>query len=206
MLNIFAVTVFGEAEFFFGLLKLVTMVGLLILTLVIDLGGAPTHDRLGFRYWEHPGAMHEYIGTGNTGRFAGFFSTLITAAFAFGGSEGVIAAAGEAQNPRENVPKAVKRVFWRILVFYCLGSIAVGLLVPYNDPRLLTGGPGAAASPWVIGIVNSGISILPSIINAVILLSAISVANSQVFVASRYLFSMAQNGQAPRIFLRCSEK
>lgn len=206
VLNIFAISIFGEAEFIFGMIKLITMVGLLILTLVIDLGGAPSHDRLGFRYWKHPGAMAEYIGNGATGRFAGWFSTLITASFAFGGSEGIIAAAGEVQNPQSSIPKAVRRVFWRIFIFYCLGSLAVGLLVPYNEPRLLSGGSGAAASPWVIGIVNAGIPALPSIINAVILLSAISVANGQVFICSRYLVSLAQNGLAPRFFLHCSAK
>lgn len=113
-LNIFAVSIYGEAEFIFASIKIVTIVGLLILALVIDLGGGPSHDRLGFRYWKSPTpAMLEYIGTGNTGRFAGLFSTLVNAAFSYGGVEMVAVAAGEAENPRKNIPKAVRRVFWR---------------------------------------------------------------------------------------------
>lgn len=75
------------------------------------LGGAPDHDRRGFRYWKE-GAMKEYVGTGATGRFTGLWSTLVNAAFSYGGVEMVAVAAGEAANPRKNIPKAVRRVFW----------------------------------------------------------------------------------------------
>jgi yeast amino acid transporter len=109
--------------------------------------------------------MKEYIGTGNTGRFLGLFSTLINAAFSYGGVEMVAVAAGEAENPRKNIPKAVRRVFWRILFFYVLGSLAIGVLVPSNDPTLLSKKAGAAHSPWVIAIYRAGIPVLPSIIN-----------------------------------------
>jgi len=204
-LNIFAVSIYGEAEFIFASIKIVTMVGLLILALVLDLGGGPNHDRLGFRYWKHPGAMFEYIGTGNTGRFAGLFSTLVNAAFSYGGVEMVAVAAGEAENPRKNIPKAVRRVFWRILFFYVLGTLAIGVLVPGTDKKLLHGGAGAASSPWVIAITRSGIPALPSIINAVILTSASSSANAFLFTGSRYMFALAQNGQAPRFFLKCTK-
>ncbi|KAF2173189.1 hypothetical protein M409DRAFT_62770 [Zasmidium cellare ATCC 36951] len=205
-LNIFAVSIYGEAEFIFASIKIITIVGLLILALVIDLGGAPSHDRLGFRYWKHPyAAMREYIGTGNTGRFAGFFATLANAAFSYGGVEMVAVAAGEAENPRRNIPKAVRRVFWRILFFYVLGSLAIGVTVPATDDRLLNGGAGAASSPWVIAIVRAGIPALPSIINAVILTSATSSGNAFLFTGSRYLFALAQNKQAPRFLLHCTK-
>lgn len=205
-LNIFAVSIYGEAEFIFASIKIITIVGLLILALVIDLGGAPSGDRLGFRYWKHPyAAMREYIGTGNTGRFAGFFATLANAAFSYGGVEMVAVAAGEAENPRKNIPKAVKRVFWRILFFYVLGSLAIGVTVPATDDRLLNGGAGAASSPWVIAIVRAGIPALPSIINAVILTSATSSGNAFLFTGSRYLFALAQNGQAPKQLLYCTK-
>lgn len=96
--------------------------------------------------------MKEYDSTGNTGRFLGLWATLVNASFSFGGVELVAVAAGEAENPRKNIPKAVKRVFWRILFFYILGSLAIGVLVASNDPSLLHAtGKGAAASPWVIG-------------------------------------------------------
>ncbi|KAI9784564.1 MAG: hypothetical protein M1839_001786 [Geoglossum umbratile] len=205
-LNIFAVAIYGEAEFCFASIKIVTIVGLLILALILDLGGGPNHDRLGFRYWKNPGAMKEYLSKGDTGRFLGLFSTLVNAAFSYSGVEMVAVAAGEAENPRKNIPKAVRRVFWRILFFYVLGSLAIGVLVPSNDDKLLNPTkPGAARSPWVIAIYRAGIPVLPSIINAVILTSASSSANAFLYTGSRYLFALAQNKQAPKFLLTCSK-
>ena len=103
--------------------------------------------------------------------------------FAFGGSEVICVAASETLNPRRNIPKAVRRTFWRVLIFYVFGVLAIGVLVgsysapppgfgqadtggkvPYNDPglneALQNGAPGAAASPWVAAIVNAGIGAL----------------------------------------------
>jgi len=208
-LNIFAIAIYGEAEFIFASVKIITIVGLLIMAFIVDLGGGPNHDRLGFRFWKNPGPMKEYASTGAAGRFLGLFSVLVNAAFSYGGVELVAVAAGEAENPRKNIPKAVRRVFWRILFFYVLGSLAIGVLVASNDKHLLSaqkaGAPGAADSPWVIGIVNAGIPVLPSIINAVILTSASSSANAFLYTGSRYLFALAQNKQAPRFLLRCSK-
>ncbi|MCJ1314618.1 hypothetical protein MMC25_008300 [Agyrium rufum] len=204
-LNIFAVSIYGEAEFCFAAIKIVTIVGLLLLAFIVDLGGSPTHDRLGFRYWKNPGAMRLYLATApNSGRFLGLFKTLVNAAFSYGGVENVAVAAGEAENPRKNIPKAVRRVFWRILFFYVLGSLAIGVLVPYTNDNLINGS-GAAASPWVIAIQNAKIKGLPSVINAVILTSATSSANAFLYTGSRYLFALAQNGQAPRFLLKCSK-
>ncbi|KAF2740214.1 hypothetical protein EJ04DRAFT_540291 [Polyplosphaeria fusca] len=204
-LNIFAVSIYGEAEFIFASIKIITILGLLVVSLVIMLGGAPDHDRRGFRYWKNPGAMKEYVGTGDTGRFTGLWSTLVNAAFSYGGVEMVAVAAGEAANPRKNIPKAVRRVFWRILFFYVLGSLAIGVTVPSNDATLTDeNAKGAQASPWVIAMQNAGIPVLPHIINAVILTSAASSGNAFLYTGSRYLFGVAQNGQAPRFLLKCS--
>ncbi|ETI19577.1 hypothetical protein G647_09411 [Cladophialophora carrionii CBS 160.54] len=208
-LNIFAVAIYGEAEFIFASIKMVTIVGLLILALIIDVGGVPGQHRLGFQYWNNPGAMKAYIAGGDTGRFLGLWSTLVNAAFSYGGVEMVAVAAGEAEDPRRNIPKAVRRVFWRILFFYVLGSLAIGVLVPYNDEHLISAqandAPGAAQSPWVIAISRAGIDALPSIINAVILTSASSSANAFLYTGSRYLYAIAQNRQAPRFLLKCSK-
>jgi yeast amino acid transporter len=210
LVNIFAVTIYGEAEFWFAILKVVTIVGLIILAIVLDLGGGPDHDRIGFRYWKDPGAMNTFIARGVEGRFLGFFFSLVMAAYIYAGIESVVVAAGEAQNPRKTIPKVIRRVFWRILLFYVFGSLAIGVLIPYNDPLLLTAlatdAPGAAGSPWVIAISRAGIRALPSIINAVILSSATSAANAFLYNGSRFLMSMAQSGLAPKVFLRCSQR
>jgi amino acid transporter len=205
-LNIFAVSIYGEAEFIFASIKIITILGLLIAGLVIMLGGGPDHDRRGFRYWKE-GAMKEYVGTGATGRFTGLWSTLVNAAFSYGGVEMVAVAAGEAANPRKNIPKAVRRVFWRILFFYVLGSFIIGTTISSNDPALTDdNAKGAQSSPWVIAMKNAGIPVLPHIVNAVILTSATSSGNAFLYTGSRYLFSIAQNGQAPKFLLRCNKK
>lgn len=116
IVNLLPVNFYGEAEFVFGAVKLTTIVGLILLMLIIDLGGTPSGDRIGFRYWDHPGPMNEYLESGALGRFLAFCKVFVQATFAYGGSEMCVVAAGETQNPRLNIPKAVRRVFWRILI------------------------------------------------------------------------------------------
>lgn len=127
----------------------------------------------------------------------------MSAAFAFGGAELVGLAAAETANPRKSLPTATKQVFWRITLFYILALTLVGLLVPYNDPRLLgstnSGGHSQSPSPFIIAIENSGIDILPSVINAVILIAVVSVGNSAVYTSSRTLAALANLQHAPAI-------
>ncbi|KAJ9502854.1 hypothetical protein H2202_001976 [Exophiala xenobiotica] len=201
IVNCLPVRVYGEAEFVFGAIKLTTIVGLILLMFIITLGGAPNHDRIGFRYWDHPGPMLEYLETGALGRFLAFWKIFISATFSYGGSEMVVIAAGETENPRRNIPKAVRRVFWRIAIFYVLSIFLIGMCVSAKDPRLLNAisdsAPGAAASPFVIAIVNGGIPALPSIINAVILSSAWSAGNSFFYASTRILYATALDHRAP---------
>ena len=182
------------------------IVGLIILGIVLDLGGAPTHDRIGFRYWKHPGPFNQLHGiAGAEGRFFAFWATFINASFSFLGTEIVALAAAEVQNPRRNMPKAIRRVFYRIMFFYIGGVIVIGLLVPYNDDRLL-GGSTVASSAFVIAIKNAKIKALPSIINAVILSSAFSAGNSVLYASSRTLYGLACAGQAPRFLRKCTKE
>lgn len=190
--NSLPVRVYGEVEFILGSIKLITIVGLMILMCVITLGGTPTYDRIGFRYWKNPGPMNEYLEIGSLGRFLAFWKVFIQATFSYGGSEMVVIAAGETENPRRNIPKAVRRVFRRIAIFYVGSVFLVGLCVSSQDKRLLNAiGAGAAdvgASPFVIAIENGGILVLPSIINAVVLTSALSAGNSFFYVHSYPVF------------------
>jgi amino acid transporter len=210
LLNIWAVEGYGEGEFVFASLKIITIIGLLFLAVILFFGGGPSHDLIGFRYWRNPGAMNEYLVSGARGRFCGFLKSFVNACFAFSGSEVICVAASETLNPRRNIPKAVRRTFWRVLIFYVFGVLAIGVLVPYNDKGLTTalaeGKSGAAASPWVAAIVNAGIDGLPHIINAVILSSAWSCGNSFLFAASRNLYALAITGNAPKIFAKCSKR
>ncbi|KAJ5835366.1 Amino acid/polyamine transporter I [Penicillium robsamsonii] len=202
-LNCLPVRIYGELEFVLGSIKLLTIVGLMLLMFIVTLGGAPTHDRIGFRYWKNPGPMNTYLEDGSLGRFLAFWKVFIQATFSYGGSEMVVIAAGETENPRRNIPKAVRRVFWRIAIFYVGSVFLVGLCVSSKDHRLLNaidaGAAGVGASPFVIAIENGGIPVLPSIINAVVLTSAFSAGNSFFYASTRILYSTALDGKAPRL-------
>lgn len=95
---------------------------MIVTGLIVDLGGGPTHDRVGFRYWKNPGALaqSDLVSADKVGlgRFLGLLSVLIQAALSFQGMELVAIAASETESPRRNISKAVRRVFYRILVFY----------------------------------------------------------------------------------------
>ncbi|KAG9314529.1 amino acid permease [Chiua virens] len=204
-INMLGAGAYGEAEFCFAMIKVLTISGLIILGVIIDLGGGPNHDRLGFRYWKNPGPFAQFDGiAGSKGRFLGWWSVLNNAAFSFIGTEIVAIAAGETKNPRRNLPRAIRRVYIRILLFYILGTFIIGLLVPYTNPQLLLAS-GTAASPFVIAIETAGIKALPSIINACLLTSAWSAASSDLYTSSRALYGLAAVGSAPRIFLRTSK-
>ncbi|GAA6063966.1 hypothetical protein JCM10212_004814 [Sporobolomyces blumeae] len=193
---------YGEAEFWFAIIKVLTIIGLIILGIIIDCGGGPNGQYIGTKYWRDPGALVQYAGIeGTTGRFLGFFSVLIQASFSYIGTEIVAIAAGETQDPRKTLPRAIKNVYIRILLFYILGVLITGLLVPSNDPRLNLGSGTAASAPFVIAIQDAGIKALPSIINAALLTSAWSAASSDLYTSSRALYGLAINGQAPK-FLR----
>ncbi|KAK4038745.1 amino acid permease [Parachaetomium inaequale] len=193
VINLFGVKGYGEAEFVFAIIKITAIIGFILLGIVIDIGGFPNDSYLGGRYWHTPGAF-------NNG-FKGLCAVFVTAAFAFTGTELVGLAAAETANPRRSLPTAIKQVFWRITLFYIASLTFIGLLVPYNHPRLLgaRSAADASASPFVIAIESAGIAILPGVMNSVILIAVISVGNSAVFGSSRTLAALADQRQAPRI-------
>ena len=119
-------------------------------------------------------------------------------------------AAGEAENPRVVMPRAFNAVFGRLMAFFVLGSLAVGINVPYTDPELKNafsaGLPGAAASPYVVAMNRLKIHVLPDIVNAMVLGAAFSAGNSYVYCASRSLFGLALEGKAPRFLTRCTKQ
>lgn len=109
-------------------------------------------------------------------------------------------AAGEAKNPRRNLPRAIKRVYIRILLFYILGTFIIGLLVPSNATDLNLATSTAAKSPFVIAIKTAGIKGLPSVINAALLTSAWSAASSDLYTSSRAIYGLSLAGNAPKFF------
>ncbi|KAF8538738.1 general amino acid permease AGP2 [Trichophaea hybrida] len=208
LINMVVVKFYGESEFWLALGKLLLIVGLIAFTFITMVGGNPHRDVYGFRYWKNPGAFAEYYTTGDLGRFMGFIACLIQASFTIAGPDYVAISAGEAENARVTMLRAFKAVFYRLTSFFVLGSLAVGIVVPHNDPAMkaafLEGLPGAAASPYVVAMDRLQIRILPDIVNALILTSAFSAGNSYVYCASRCLYGLALDGQAPKLFARCT--
>ncbi|KAJ9127568.1 hypothetical protein QFC24_000977 [Naganishia onofrii] len=218
-INILGVAFFGEIEFWMSTCKVLVLVGLLLLGIILDLGGGPTHDRIGFRYWKNPGPFAHYIYKNDVGVFLGVWYAIPNALFAYIGTEliGVTGklfeisglTIGEARDPRRAIPRAIKSTFWRILVFYVGGIFIVGLLVPSNSTALAGANKSAAnasASPFVVAIRLAGIKFLPAFINGCILLFVFSAANSDVYIGSRTLFQLAVQGQAPAIFKRVDKR
>ncbi|EGV64238.1 hypothetical protein CANTEDRAFT_113802 [Yamadazyma tenuis ATCC 10573] len=208
-INVFAVKLYGEVEFWLSLGKLVLCIGLLLFTLVSMCGGNPQHDAFGFRNWHAVGGpIAEYRSTGSLGRFEGFLSGLIGALFIVVGPEYMSMVAGEAVNPRKNMPTAFKTVLYRLALVYIGGALSVTILVAYNDPDYLktTTESTSASSPYVVGMTNLGIKVLPDIVNAVVLTSAFSAGNSYTFCSSRALYGLAERGFVPRVFTKCTKK
>ncbi|KAF3940850.1 hypothetical protein ABW19_dt0206513 [Dactylella cylindrospora] len=197
VINIFGVRGYGEVEFVLGSIKVIAIIGFIILGIIINVGGVPTDNRgyIGGKYWSNPGAFHN--------GFKGFCSVFVTASFAFGGTELVGLSAAETENPRKTLPKATKQVLWRILIFYVVSLLVLGLIVPSDDPLLANAsGANTKYSPFVRAMTLAGIPVLPSIFNAVILISVMSVANTCSYGSTRTLQALAERGHAPKIFAR----
>ncbi|CAI5014108.1 BTE_HP_G0191910.mRNA.1.CDS.1 [Saccharomyces cerevisiae] len=198
IINMFGVKGYGEAEFVFSFIKVITVVGFIILGIILNCGGGPTGGYIGGKYWHDPGA---FAGDTPGAKFKGVCSVFVTAAFSFAGSELVGLAASESVEPRKSVPKAAKQVFWRITLFYILSLLMIGLLVPYNDKSLIgASSVDAAASPFVIAIKTHGIKGLPSVVNVVILIAVLSVGNSAIYACSRTMVALAEQRFLPEIF------
>lgn len=192
-INLCGVKTYGEAEYFFSILKVTAVIGFIILGIVINCGGDPNSGYIGGSLWINPGAFRN--------GFKGFCNLLVTAAFSFSGTELVGLAAAETHNPSKALPTAIKQVFWRIAIFYVVSILIIGLLVPYNNPELITPNNVASkTSPFIIAIKSAGIDGLDSVMNVVIMIAVLSVANSSMYGATRTMTAMAEQGQAPKIF------
>lgn len=202
-INYFGIKFFGELEFWLSSIKVITIVGVILLSFLLAVGAGPG-GATGFKYYKNPGAFRPYITSGNEGKFYGFWSSLVNAVFAYLGTELIGVTVGEAQNPRKTIPRAIKLTFYRILFFYCLSIFFLGMIVPYNSPELAFANKattGASASPFVVAIKLAKIPHLPTIVNACILLFTFSASNSDLYIASRTIYGLAVEGHAPKIFL-----
>ncbi|KAB8068757.1 amino acid permease/ SLC12A domain-containing protein [Aspergillus leporis] len=205
--NLMSVRFYGETEVFGGAVKVLCFLGLVIVSIVITAGGGPNHEAIGFRYWNNPGPWTNYNGiTGPTGHFLGFLSSFVNASFSFIGVETVVITAAESVDPHRAIPKAARRVTYRIAFFYILGALLIGIIVDPRNSALISGSDNANSSPFVIAIKEAGINALPSIVNACILIAAWSAGNSYCWVGSRMIVAMTTDHQLPQAFGRVTKK
>lgn len=189
--NVVNVRAYGEVEYWLCLLKVVTIVAFILLSIVVNCGGNTSHEYIGARYWYLPGAPF-------VGGIGGFASVFVTASFAYGGTESIAITAGETRDPTRQLPRVVKNVFYRILGFYLLSVLLIGLNVPYNYPGLST--KTTSTSPFTLAFEAAGSKVAGSFMNAVVITSAVSAANHALFAGTRLMYTLGINGHAPKVF------
>ncbi|EAE3156458.1 amino acid permease [Listeria monocytogenes] len=190
-LNALSVKAYGESEYWFSIIKVATVIIFLIvgvLTIVGILGG----EVIGFSNFTAGDAPFK-------GGFFAILGTFLIAGFSFQGTEMVGIAAGESATPETSVPKAIKQVFWRILLFYIFVIFIIGMIIPYTNPNLLSAeATDVAISPFTLVFEKAGLAFAASVMNAVILTSVLSAGNSGLYASTRMLWAMARDKKAPK--------
>ncbi len=195
-LNAISVRGFGEAEYWCSLVKVVTVIAFIAIgTLMI----------FGILRGDVPASLANL--TLGDAPFVGGLPAMIgvamIAGFSFQGTELIGVAAGESADPARNIPRAVRQVFWRILLFYVLAIAVIGVLIPYTDPSLLKSDVQTiGVSPFTLVFRNAGLAFAAGLMNAVILTAVLSAGNSGMYASTRMLYNLATEGRAPRVFAR----
>lgn len=192
LINALSVKAFGETEFWMSLIKVITIFVFLAVGVLTIFGIMGGHfiGLSNFTYHKAP----------FVGGIPMILSVFVVAGFSFQGTELVGITAGESDDPSEAVPKAIRDVFWRIILFYILAIIIIGAIIPYTSSDLLgSSATDVAISPFTIVFKRAGLAAAASVMNAVILTSVISSANSGMYASTRMLYSMAHQGYAPKI-------
>jgi AAT family amino acid transporter len=189
--NLVSVKSFGEFEFWFAMIKIVTIVLMIIAGIgLIFFGLGNGGDAIGIsNLWEHGGFF--------AGGWSGFFFALSLVIAAYQGVELIGITAGEAQNPQKTLRSAIQSIIWRILIFYIGAIFVIVTVYPWNELNSL-------GSPFVSTFAKVGITAAAGIINFVVITAAMSGCNSGIFSAGRMLYTLGLNGQAPKFFTKVS--
>lgn len=199
LLNCISVQGFGESEYWFSLIKVATVIVFIVVGVMMITGIIQVEKSSGWHNWA--------IGDGP---FVGGFSAIIgismIVGFSFQGTELIGIAAGESQDPGKNIPQAIRKVFWRILLFYIFAILIISLIIPYDDPNLLRNDvTDISLSPFTLVFQNAGLLSGAEVMNIVILTAVLSAGNSGMYASTRMLFTLAREGKAPQIFARLSK-
>ncbi|TWL72155.1 putative transport protein YifK [Bacillus licheniformis] len=189
--NLVSVKSFGEFEFWFAMIKIVTIVLMIAAGFgIIFFGFGNGGQAIGFsNLWSHGGFF--------TGGFSGFFFALSLVIAAYQGVELIGITAGEAKDPQNTLRHAIQSIIWRILIFYIGAIFVIVTVYPWDELN-------AIGSPFVSTFAKVGITAAAGIINFVVMTAAMSGCNSGIFSAGRMLYTLGVNGQAPKFFTKIS--
>ena len=198
LINLSDVKAFGEAEFWFAIIKVGAILGMIALGLYLLISGAGGEQASVSNLWSHGGFFPNGVG--------GLVLVMAVIMFSFGGLELVGITAAEAENPRKVIPRAINQVVYRILLFYILALGVLLSLYPWDSlvETLTMGDDPYARSPFVQIFSLIGSDTAAHVLNFVVLTAALSVYNSGVYCNSRMLYGLAEQGNAPRMFLKLS--
>jgi lysine-specific permease len=187
-INMAGVQAYGELEYWFSILKVLTIIIFIVCGILVDAGaiGGTTY---GVSNWSIEGAPFK-------GGFMAFLKVLVSVGYAYGGSEMTGVTAAESRNPHKHVPKAVNTVLIRIAFFYLSSIFLLGSIVANDDPLLVNSTGSAAQAPFTIVFVKAGLKGAANYMNAVVFTSVFSAINSDFYVATRMLLSLSRNGWA----------
>ncbi|MBG9812601.1 D-alanine/D-serine/glycine permease [Bacillus endophyticus] len=189
--NLISVKSFGEIEFWFALIKIVTIILMIVAGIgLIFFGIGNGGEAIGLsNLWEHGGLF--------TGGWKGFFFALSLVVAAYQGVELVGITAGEAKDPKKTLTKAIQSTIWRILIFYIGAIFVIVTVYPWDQLN-------AIGSPFVATFAKVGITAAAGFINFVVITAAMSGCNSGIYSAGRMLYTLGINGQAPKFFAKVS--
>ncbi|PLK58811.1 lysine transporter [Candidatus Palibaumannia cicadellinicola] len=199
LLNVISVKGFGEAEYCFSLVKVATVLVFITVGMLMIIGILHGGAQACWYNWQIGDAPF-------AGGFAAIIDVAMIVGFSFQGTELIGIAAGESADPKTNIPRAMRQVFWRILLFYVLSILIISLLVPYTSPALLHNNiNNITVSPFTLVFSKAGQLSAAAIMNSVILTTVLSAGNSGMYASTRMLYTLALEGQAPKIFARLSK-
>jgi S-methylmethionine transporter/histidine permease len=192
LLNVLDVKIFSVSEFWLSLIKVVALGIFVILGITAITGVLPVHAT-------RAPLFHNLTANGIFPHgFGAVFIVLLSANFAFSGTELIGVAAGETSEPEKNIPKAIKRTLFLLVTLFIGTIVVIGALIPANSKAL-------TESPFVLILQNLGIPFASDIMNFIIFIAILSGANSGLYAASRMLWSLAEDGTLPKTFSRLSK-
>ncbi|KAI8325780.1 lysine-specific permease [Martensiomyces pterosporus] len=199
-INAISVRGYGETEYWFSMIKVIAVIIFIIVGVLVVTGAVGGHT-YGSENWHLEGAPFK-------DNIVGILKSCIIAAFSFQGTEIVGVTVGECENPRRDVPRVIRAVFWRILLFYILSILVIGLVIPYTDENLVqASSPGdIGISPFTIVFQKAGAKWAAHIMNGVVLITVLSAGNSGLYACTRVLWNLAKEGKAPRLFRRVTKR